>query len=186
MTTIKVSKSGAKVVVSKEYAKGSGKCAVNLRKGSALEDFFIKLFSLQNAAGDVGPFLAVLVDFNLKVPVVKLQIKRFGVGSGCVGQRWIVQSKTGDLSREIFEMAFKEIVIPWFSAVRYETNLEEQPGVLIVDGERESVDALFIMSVFKAFMDAVIMVLKTGASCSAIPRPNDRVSPIDRVTSVVW
>lgn len=175
MTQVKVGESKAKVVVSQKLAKGSGKRAINRRKKLAQNEFYVKLFSLQNAAGDVGPLVALITDPDLPVPLIKLEIKRFGLGPDSVGHIWIAQSKTGDLSREIFEDVYINVVAPWFKTLRTSSDLPDHPGVLIIDGERESLDAMFSEDVHKAWKDACIMAIKTGASCSASQQPNDRV-----------
>jgi len=123
--------------------------------------FFSRLFTLQNAAGEVHPLVFVLVDEKIPTKTMyKLEILGLSPYSHGTGHIWLLCSFHGDGVLVFYKDYNTHIVIPGFEQSRQILGDPKHEG-LSYDGDQDQI---------KAFLDQeekLLSKFKFAASCSA-------------------
>lgn len=142
--------------------------------GTKGKSFFAQLYTLMNAAGEIGPLVMTLTQPDIK-EIVSIPAKGFGKSPDAIGYFWVVPAKVPD----IFVKYFYDIFFPHVERIRKSLDREDEIAVIILDGQQEQIKPLATdEKVLKAFADVNAHVLKTPASTSGITQPADVVSSI--------
>lgn len=171
-----------RAIITASSSKKTGRQSVGKPESTDNESFYVKLYLITRASGDLGPLTFVLHTKDTQTEFTRLRIMGLGRDEDAVGEIWVVPEKTGDNSAFTIEKVLEEVFIPDVRAVRTRKHDVLAPAVLILDGEREQVDAVFSEATYQRLRQNFVTVVKTPCSTSAITQPNDAVNPVDRLT----
>jgi hypothetical protein len=138
--------------------------------------FFSRLFTLQNAAGEVHPLVFVLIDEKIATKTIyKLEIPGLSPYPNGIGYIWLLHSFHGDDVVVFYKDYNTHIVIPAFEQSRQFLSDPKQHGLFSMDGDQDQIKAFLDEEekLSQQFVTRDIEVLKYAASCSAIQQPND-------------